>query len=143
MREQGGDAVVWRVDPRLKVWAGVFGTLAALGALSAWLAWLFDRSGERAAHPAVVTALVAVVLLVGKLLVLRPRVELRGETVVIVNPLATHRLRREDIVAVTDGMHGALFHRRDGFRTLAVALGGASAGFQDERLAEVRTSLGL
>lgn len=143
VREQGGDVVVWRVHPRLMLWAGVFGTLAVLGVVSAWLAWLFDRSGERAVHAGVVTALVAVISLVGRLLLFRPRVELRGETVVIVNPLATHRLSREDIVAVTDGMHGAVFHRRDGFKTQAVALGEASAGIRDGRLAEVRSSLGL
>ncbi|CAG6394868.1 hypothetical protein NMG29_32905 [Streptomyces cocklensis] len=144
MREQGGDAVVWRVHPRLMVWAGVFWALAVLAGLSAWLAWSVDRTDGKAVQAAVGTALVAAVTLAWGLVLLRPRVELRGETVVIVNPLATHRLRREEIVAVTDGLHGAaVFHRNDGFKTRAVALGEASACIRDERLSEFRRVLGL
>lgn len=144
MREQGGDAAVWRVHPRLMVWAGVFWTLAVLAVVGAWLAWSVDRTEGKAVQAAVATALVTAVSLAWGLVLLRPRVELRDETVVIVNPLATYRLRREEIVAVTDGLHGAaVFHRSDGFTTRAAALGEASAGISDERLAEVRMVLGL
>ncbi|MFI0937242.1 hypothetical protein [Streptomyces sp. NPDC021020] len=144
MREQGGDAAVWRVHPRLMVWAGVFWGLAVLAVLGAWTAWSVDQVGQKAVQAAVATALVAAVSLVWGLVLLRPRVELCGETLVIVNPLATYRLRREDVVAVTDGLHGAaVFHRKDGFTTRAVALGEASAGIRNERLSEVRAALGL
>ncbi|MET7859576.1 hypothetical protein ABZS81_20585 [Streptomyces sp. NPDC005318] len=61
----------------------------------------------------------------------------------IVNPLATHRMLREDIVGVTDGLHGAEFHRKDGFKIHAVALGDASAGIRSDRLVEVRKALAL
>jgi hypothetical protein len=126
------------------VWAGVFWGLAVLAVLGAWLAWSVDRTGGKAVQAAVGTVLVAVVSSAWGLVLLRPRVEVRGETVVITNPLATYRLRREDVVAVTDGLHGAaVFHRRDGFKTRAVALGEASAGIKDERLSEVREVLGL
>ncbi|MET7861090.1 hypothetical protein ABZS81_28605 [Streptomyces sp. NPDC005318] len=50
---------------------------------------------------------------------------------------------REDIVAVTDGLHGAEFHRRDGFKIHAVALGDVSAGIRRGRLAEVLKALAL
>ncbi|WP_435176105.1 hypothetical protein [Actinacidiphila sp. bgisy145] len=144
MREQGGDVAVWRVHPRLMVWAGVFWGLAMLATLGSWLAWATDQAGGRAVQALVATALVAAVSLIWGLVLLRPRVEFCGETVVIVNPLATYRLHREDVVAVTDGLHGAaVFHRRDGFKTRAVALGEASAGIKDERLSEVRAVLGL
>jgi hypothetical protein len=108
-----------------------------------WLAWSVDRTEGKVVQAAVATVLVAAVSLIWVLILLRPRVELLGETVVIVNPLATYRLRREEIVAVTDGLHGAaVFHRREGFTTRAVALGEASAGIRDERRAEVRAVLG-
>ncbi|WP_328465896.1 hypothetical protein [Streptomyces sp. NBC_00448] len=144
MRERGGDTMVWRVHPRLLLWAGVFWTLAVLSVLGAWLAWGLDRTEGNVVQAAVATVLVAAVSSVWGLVLLRPRVELRGGTVVIVNPLATYRLRREDVVAVTDGLHGAaVFHRGDGFKTRAVALGEASAGIRDERLTDVRRALGL
>lgn len=144
VREQGGDAVVWRTHPRLMIWAGLFWVMAVLAVMGSWLAWLVDRTGGRAVHAVVATALVAAISLIWGLLLLRPRVEIRGETVVIVNPLATHRLRREEIVAVTDSGNGvAHFHRSDGFKTRAVALGEASAGIKDGRIAEVRELLGL
>jgi hypothetical protein len=124
------------------LWA--LAVLAVLGAWPAWSAWSVDRTEEKAVQAAVTTAVVAGVSLVWALVVLRPRVELDAETVVIVNPLATHRLRREEIVAVTDGLRGAAaFHRVDGFTTYAVALGEASARIRDERLSEVRKALGL
>ncbi|UWE07558.1 hypothetical protein [Actinacidiphila bryophytorum] len=125
-------------------WAGVFWGLAVLAVLAAWLDWSADRTEGKAVQAAVGTALVAAVSLFWALVLLRPRVELRGETVVIVNPLATYRLRRADVVAVTSGVHGAaVFHCRDGFTTRAIALGEASAGIGDERLSEVRAVLGL
>jgi hypothetical protein len=74
---------------------------------------------------------------------LRPRVELRDDVVVIVNPLATYQLRREDVVTVTDGLHGAEFHRQDGFKVTAVALGDRSVGIKPGRLDEVRQALML
>jgi hypothetical protein len=125
-------------------WAGLFWVMAVLAVMGSWLAWLVVRAGGRAVPAVVATALVAAISLIGGLLLLRPRVEIRGETVVIVNPLATYRLRREEIVAVTDGGNGAAyFHRSDGFKTHAVALGEASAGIKDGRIAEVRELLGL
>ncbi|MFJ7946599.1 hypothetical protein ACIQ6K_23545 [Streptomyces sp. NPDC096354] len=144
MSEQGGDAVVvWRVDPSRMVWAGVLWTLVVLSVVGAWLAWLMGPTEVRAVRAAVATGITAAVSLIWWLVLLRPRVELRAEVVVIVNPLATYRLSRDDIVAVTDGLHGAEFHRRDGFKIHAVALGDASAGIRRDRLAEVQKALAL
>nr|WTB30190.1 hypothetical protein OG781_12435 [Streptomyces sp. NBC_00830] len=144
MSEQGGDAfVVWRVHPSRMVWAGVLWTLVMLSVVGAWLAWLVGPTEARAVRAAVATGIIAAVSLIWWLVLLRPRVELRDEVVVIVNPLATYRLHREDIVAVTDGLHGAEFHRRDGFKIHAVALGDASAGIRRGRLAEVQKALAL
>ncbi|MFG1805042.1 hypothetical protein [Streptomyces sp. NPDC049040] len=144
MREQGGDTAVWRVHPRLMVGAGLFWALAVLAVLGAWLAWSVDRTEGKAVQATVATAFAAALSLAWGLVLLRPRVEILGETVVIVNPLTTHRLRREEVVAITDGLYGAaVFHRSDGFKTRAVALGEASAGIKDERLSDVRTTLGL
>ena len=120
------------------LWVGLFWVMAALVVMGSWLAWLFDRTGGRAVQAAVATALVAAISVIWGLLLLRPRVEISRETVAIVNPLATHRLRREEIVAVTDGGNGAAyFHRRDGIKTQAVASGEASAGIKDGRIADV------
>lgn len=142
--EQGGDAVVvWRVHPSRMVWAGVLWTLVMLSVVGAWLAWLVGPTEVRAVRAAVAAGIIAAVSLIWWLVLLRPRVELRDEVVVIVNPLATYRLHREDIVAVTDGLHGAEFHRRDGFKIHAVALGDASAGIRRGRLAEVQKALAL
>lgn len=135
--------MVWRVHPSLVLYAGVFWALIVLAALGAWLAWLVSPGGARAVHADVVTVIASVVSLAWWCLLIRPRVELRHDLVVIVNPLATYELRREDIVAVTDGLHGAQFHRRDGFKTTAVALGDKSAGIKRGRLAEVRKALAL
>lgn len=144
MREPGGGTVVWRAHPRSVVWTGLFWTAAVLSVLGTWLVWSFDRTAGNAVHAAAATALVAAVTLVWCLVLLRPRVELSGGTVLIVNPLATHRLRREEILAVTPDPHGAaLFHTSGGRRTRAVALGETSVGARGERLAEVRKALGL
>jgi hypothetical protein len=142
--EQGGDAVVvWRVHPRLVFSVGVFWALVVVSVVWTWIAWLVGSTEARAVHAAVATGVAGAFSLLCGLTLLRPRVELRGEEVVIVNPLATYRLRREDVVAVTDGLHGAEFHRRDGFKTNAVALGDASAGIRRGRLDEVRKALAL
>lgn len=78
------------------------------------------------------------------LALLRPQAELCGETVLIANPSATYRLRREDVVAVTDGLYrAAVFHRRDGFKTRVVASGEASANIRDGRPSGIRAVLGL
>lgn len=136
--------MVWRTRPRLIVWTGLFWALAVVGVLGAWLAWLDDRTGGRAVHAAVSTVVIAAFSLVLWLVLFRPRVEVGEETVVIVNPLATYRLRRTDIVAVEYGGNwAAYFHRGDGFKFRAVALGEASAGIRDRRVAEVRDALGL
>lgn len=141
--EQGGDPVVWRVHPSLMGRAGVLWTLVVLSVGGAWLAWLVGPTETRAVHAAVATGIIAALSLIWWLVLLRPRVELRDEVVVIVNPLATHRVRREDIVAVTDGLYGAEFHRKDGFKIHAVALGDATAGIRGGRLVEVRKALAL
>ncbi|SEO10523.1 PH domain-containing protein [Actinacidiphila rubida] len=121
---------------------GVFWTLVALAVAWAWLAWCLAPTEGLAVHAAIATgALAALSTLVGVGL-LRPRLELRPDTVVIVNPLATYRLPREDITGVTHGLHGAEFHRRDGFKTNAVALIDSYAGVGLERLEQLRAELG-
>jgi hypothetical protein len=45
--------------------------------------------------------------------------------------------------AMAEGLHGVEFHRRDGFKTSAVALGDVSAGIRPGRLDEVRKALAL
>jgi hypothetical protein len=117
--------------------------VAVVSTLGAWLAWVVAPSHTGAVHAGTLTGVAAVVSVVWWRLLLRPRVELRDDVVVIVNPLATYQLRREDVVTVTDGWHGAEFHRRDGFKITAVALGDRSAGIKSGRLEEVRRVLTL
>lgn len=128
---------------RRMVWAGMLWTLVVLSVVGAWPAWLVRPTEARAVRAAVATGITTAVSLIWWLVLLRPRVELRDAVVVIVNPLATYRLRREDIVAVTDGLRGAEFHGRDGFKIHAVALGDAPAGIKRGRLAEVRKATRL
>ncbi|MFI1094146.1 hypothetical protein [Streptomyces sp. NPDC020917] len=144
MRTEGGEPIsVWRVHPQLLMSAGTFWALAAMAVVWSWLHWLVAPAEGRAVHAAIATGIVVAVSALAAVAVLRPRVELHDDVVIIVNPLATYRLRREDITAVTRGLHGAEFHRKDGFKTNAVALMDSIGGVGPERLEELREELAL
>lgn len=122
---------------------GVFWTLAAVAVAWSWLDWCVAPTEGRAVHAGIATGAIAAMSTLVGLVLLRPRLELHQDAVVIVNPLATYRLPREDITGVTQGLHGVEFHRRDGFKTNAVALIDSYAGVGPERLEELRAELGL
>ena len=134
---------MWRVHSQVLMSVGVFWTLAVPAVAWSWLAWVVEPTAGRAVHAATATGAVAALSTLLGVVLLRPRLELHEDAVVIVNPLATYRLPREDITAVARGTYGAEFHRRDGFRTNAVALMDSFAGVGPERLEELRDELGL
>ncbi|MER6210177.1 PH domain-containing protein [Streptomyces sp. NPDC001642] len=72
-------------------------------------------------------------------LLLRVRLELTTDTVVMVNPWGTQRLAWSRVSAVTFGNWGARFHTKDGFTYTAYALSDLAAGVrQDDRFADVK-----
>ncbi|POX53939.1 hypothetical protein C3488_03725 [Streptomyces sp. Ru72] len=70
---------------------------------------------------------------------LRVRLELTTDLIVMVNPWGTQRLPWSCVSAVSLGNWGAQFHSTDGFTYSAYALSGLAGGTrQDERFADVR-----
>ncbi|MFI6543562.1 PH domain-containing protein [Streptomyces prunicolor] len=70
---------------------------------------------------------------------LRVRLELTTDMIVMVNPWGTQRLPWSQVRAVTLGNWGAQFHTTDGFTYTAYALSDLAGGTrQDDRFAEVK-----
>ncbi|MCX5248934.1 PH domain-containing protein [Streptomyces sp. NBC_00201] len=70
---------------------------------------------------------------------LRVRLELKKDMIVMVNPWGTQRLPWSRVSAISLGNWGAQFHTTDGFKYTAYALSGLAAGtWQDERFADLR-----
>ena len=70
---------------------------------------------------------------------LRVRLELATDVIVMVNPWGTQRLPWSRVSAVSLGNWGALFHTTDGFTYTAYALSDLAGGtLQGERFADVR-----
>ena len=131
---------VWRVHPLNVAAAGGMCGVVSLAALVSWVVWCVHPTAADAVRAGVPTAFAVVLGLVLWSVVLRPRVELYEDVVVIVNPTATYRLAVADIVDVTGGVHGAAFHRTDGFHTNAAALGGRY-DLKGDRIAALRAAL--
>ncbi|MFF7641827.1 PH domain-containing protein [Streptomyces canus] len=72
-------------------------------------------------------------------ILLRVRLELTMEMIVMVNPWGTQRLPWSRVSAVSLGNWGAQFHTTEGFKYTAYALSDLASGTrQDERFADVR-----
>ncbi|MFD8307182.1 PH domain-containing protein [Streptomyces sp. NPDC059690] len=70
---------------------------------------------------------------------LRVRLELTTEMIVMVNPWGTQRLPWSRVSPVSLGSWGAQFHTTDGFKYTAYALSDLAAGTrQEERFADVQ-----
>ncbi|MFF3152635.1 hypothetical protein [Streptomyces sp. NPDC057910] len=145
MTDQGGDdpVSVWRVDDPGLLAGYAIPAVVAVRSLVGWGRWLLAPEVATARSAGLWSALAAGFALFLWWLLLRARLEVGPEEIVVVNPWGTQRLRREEVASVRLGTWGAEFHHFDGFKTTAHALSHSAGGrSQDRRLEEVRAALG-
>ncbi|WP_234337093.1 PH domain-containing protein [Streptomyces xylophagus] len=130
---------VWRVGRTGRIGGYVVAAAPACGALSTWLSLLLHPDADNARSAGIVTAVALAFALFAWWILLRVRLELRTDTIVMVNPWGTQRLPWSRVSAVSLGNWGAEFHTTDGFTYTAYALSDLAAGTrQDERFADMR-----
>ncbi|GLP72074.1 hypothetical protein TUSST3_86920 [Streptomyces sp. TUS-ST3] len=137
--ERDGGIGIWRVD-----WSGRFmGYVLAAGpaaaALSFWVGALSHPDVHSVESAGIATAVALGFALFAWWTLLRVRLELTADTIVMVNPWGTQRLPWSRVNAVSLGNWGAQFHTTDGFIYTAYALSDLAAGTrQDERYADLQ-----
>jgi hypothetical protein len=137
----GGAGVlgVWRVATQGRARGFALAAVPALGAVSAWLSAVSHRDARHVVSAAVATGAALGFALFAWWNLLRVRLELTTEMIVMVNPWGTQRLPWSRVSAVSLGTWGAQFHTTDGFEYTAYALSDLASGTrQDERFAAVR-----
>ncbi|GAA2500482.1 PH domain-containing protein [Streptomyces longisporus] len=137
MSEQDGVIAVWRASSHGLLVGYALALLPAVGAVVRWLALAVRPDLENLASAAVMTAIALAFGLFSWWTVLRVRLELGAEVILMVNPWGTQRLPWSQVRGVTLGGWGAEFHTLDGFKFTASALGnfGERGRRQDERFA--------
>ena len=130
---------VWRVGWSGRLMGYVLAAGPACGALFAWLGALSHRDAQSAGSAGIDTAVALGFGLFAWWGLLRVRLELATDVIVVVNPWGTQRLPWSRVRAVSLGNWGARFHTTDGFTYTAYALSDLAGGTrQDERFADVR-----
>jgi hypothetical protein len=130
---------VWRVSRSGRLAGYVMAAAPACGALSAWLGALSHLDAQHVGSAGVATAVALGFGLFAWWILLRVRLELTTEVIVMVNPWGTQRLPWSRVSAVNLGNWGAQFHTTDGFKYTAYALSDLAAGTrQDERFVDVQ-----
>lgn len=130
---------VWRVGWSGRLMGYVLAVGPACGALSAWLGVLSHPGTQYVSSAGIATAVALGFGLFAWWGLLRVRLELTTDVIVMVNPWGTQRLPWSGVSAVSLGNWGAQFHTTDGFTYSAYALSGLASGTrQDERFADVR-----
>ncbi|WP_405992287.1 hypothetical protein [Streptomyces sp. NBC_00986] len=130
---------VWRVSRSGRIGGYVLAVGPACGALSAWWGALFHPDAANAESAGAATAFALFFALFAWWVLLRVRLELTTDVIVMVNPWGTQRLPWSRVSAVTLGNWGARFHTTDGFTYTAYALSDLAGGSrQDDRFAEVK-----
>jgi hypothetical protein len=130
---------VWRVSRSGRVGGYVMAAVPACGALSAWLGALSHPDEQDVGSAGVATAVALGFGLFVWWRVLRVRLELTTDMIVMVNPWGTQRPPWSRVSAVSLGNWGVQFHTTDGFKYTAFALSGLAGGTrQDERFADVQ-----
>lgn len=130
---------VWRVSRSGRIGGYLLAVGPACGALAAWWGALFNLDRENVESAGAATAFALVFALFAWWVLLRVRLELRTDTIVMVNPWGTQHLPWSRVSAVTHGNWGAQFHTTDGFTYTAYALSDLAAGTrQDERFADMK-----
>ncbi|MFJ8155847.1 hypothetical protein [Streptomyces sp. NPDC094468] len=129
---------VWRVGWSGRLMGYVLAVGPACGALFAWLGVLSHPGAQSVGSAGTATAVALGFGLFAWWVLLRVRLELARDVIVMVNPWGTQRLPWSRVSAVSLGNWGAQFHTRDGFTYSAYALSGLASGArQDERFVDV------
>ena len=139
--DNGRDGVigVWRVSRSGRVWGYLLAAVPACGALSAWLSALSHPDAQTLGSAGIATVFALGLGLFSWWRLLRVRLELTADVIVMVNPWGTQRLPWSRVTAVSLGNWGAQFHTTDGFKYTAFALSDMAGGTrQDERFADVQ-----
>ncbi|MGW3290008.1 hypothetical protein ACWDR3_35755 [Streptomyces sp. NPDC001002] len=130
---------VWRVSWSGRVMGYVLAAGPACGALVAWWGALSHLDAQSVDSAGIATAVASGFGLFAWWGLLRVRLELTADLIVMVNPWGTQRLPWSRVSAVSLGNWGARFHTTDGFVYTAYALSDLAGGTrQDERFGEVR-----
>ncbi|MFI6467289.1 hypothetical protein [Streptomyces sp. NPDC050528] len=130
---------VWRVSRSGRIGGYLLAVGPACGALAAWWGALSHPETENVKSAGIATAFALGLALFAWWVLLRVRLELTTDMIVMVNPWGTQRLPWSRVSAVTHGNWGAQFHTTDGFTYTAYALSDLAAGTrQDDRFADVK-----
>ena len=130
---------VWRVGWSGRLMGYVLAVGPGCGALSVWPGVLSHPDAGSVGSAGVATAVALGFGLFAWWGLLRVRLELATDMIVMVNPWGTQRLPWSRVSAVSLGNWGAQFHTTDGFTYTAYALSDLAGGTrQDERFADVR-----
>lgn len=134
-----GTLGIWRVSLSGRVGGYLLAGGPALGAVITWLSALIHPSGQNVTSAGIATAVAVGFGLFAWWVLLRVRLELHEDVIVMVNPWGTQRLAWSRVSAVILGNWGAEFHTTDGFKYTAYALSALAGGTrQDGRFVEVR-----
>ncbi|MGW1211872.1 PH domain-containing protein [Streptomyces sp. NPDC002499] len=130
---------VWRVAWSGRLLGYVLAAGPAGGALFAWLGVLSHPDVHSAGSAGIATAIALGFGLFAWWGLLRVRLELTTDTIIMVNPWGTQRVAWSRVTAVSLGNWGAQFHTTDTFTYTAYALSDLAGGTrQDDRFAELR-----
>ncbi|WP_405841728.1 hypothetical protein [Streptomyces sp. NBC_01518] len=130
---------VWRVSRSGRLGGYLLAVGPACGALSAWWGALSHPDRENVDSAGIATAFALGLAFFAWWVLLRVRLELTTDVIIMVNPWGTQHLPWSRVSAVTLGNWGAQFHTTDGFTYTAYALSDLAAGSrQDDRFAEVK-----
>ncbi|MDV7217896.1 PH domain-containing protein [Streptomyces prunicolor] len=130
---------VWRVSRSARLVGYLLAVGPACGALSAWWGVVSHPDKQNAESAGAATAFALFFALFAWWVLLRVRLELTTDTIVMVNPWGTQHLPWSRVTEVTLGNWGARFHTTDGFTYTAYALSDLASGTrQDDRFADVK-----
>ncbi|MCH5672474.1 PH domain-containing protein [Streptomyces gilvus] len=139
MTETGSPLGVWRVSLSGRVGGYLLAGGPALGAVITWFSALIHPSAQNFTSAGISSAVALGFGLFAWWVLLRVRLELHEDVIVMVNPWGTQRLPWSRVSAVSLGNWGAEFHTTDGFKYTAYALSDLAGGTrQDVRFAGVR-----
>ena len=132
---------VWRVSRSGRLGGYLLAVGPACGALSAWWGVLSRPDRENVDSAGIATAFALGLALFAWWVLLRVRLELTTDVIVMVNPWGTQRLPWSRVSAVSLGNWGAQFHTTDGFTYTAYALSDLATTMARVELDELLDSL--
>ncbi|MFF7948944.1 PH domain-containing protein [Streptomyces griseorubiginosus] len=130
---------VWRVSRSGRLGGYLPAAAPAAGALSTWPHALMHPGAQSARTAAIATAIALGLGFFAWWVLLRVRLELRTDGILMVNPWGTQHLPWTQVSGVSLGSWGARFHTTEGFTYTAYALSDLAGGTrQDDRFAGLR-----